>query len=85
MRLGKRWGLRAGAVGALTLGALALLALPAAAQEAAPVDTGDNAWIMVCAALVMFMTPGLAFFYGGLVRSKNVLSTLMHCFMALGW
>ncbi len=48
------------------------------------IDTGDTAWILVSAALVMFMTPGLAFFYAGRVRSKNVLSTIMHCFMALG-
>ena len=44
----------------------------------------DNAFILVCAALVMFMTPGLALFYGGLVRNKNVLSTIMHSFMMLG-
>ncbi|HVL81538.1 MAG TPA: ammonium transporter [Actinomycetota bacterium] len=47
-------------------------------------DSGDTAWILVSAALVMFMTPGLAFFYGGLVRSKNVLATIMHAFVALG-
>ena len=34
------------------------------------IDTGDTAWVLVCAALVMFMTPGLGFFYGGLVRAK---------------
>jgi Amt family ammonium transporter len=61
----------------------------AAAAEAAPEaeaaptptpDKGDTAWILVCAALVIFMTlPGLALFYGGLVRSKNVLSILMQC------
>ena len=44
----------------------------------------DNAFIMVCAALVMFMTPGLALFYGGLVRSKNVLATVMQSFIMLG-
>lgn len=44
---------------------------------------GDTAWLLIAAALVMFMTPGLAFFYGGLVRTKNVLSTLMYCFVAL--
>ncbi|MEF2144609.1 MAG: ammonium transporter [Desulfovibrionaceae bacterium] len=44
----------------------------------------DNAFILLCAALVMFMTPGLALFYGGLVRSKNVLSTTMHSFVMLG-
>ncbi len=45
-------------------------------------DTGDTAWILTSTALVLFMTlPGLALFYGGLVRSKNVLSVLMQCFM----
>ena len=49
-----------------------------------PVDTGDTAWVLIAAALVMFMTPGLAFFYGGLVRSKNVLGTVMQSLIALG-
>ena len=48
------------------------------------IDTGDTAWILVSAALVMLMTPGLAFFYGGLVRGKNVLGTMMHSFIAIG-
>lgn len=47
------------------------------------IDTGDTAWVLISAALVMLMTPGLAFFYGGLVRRKNILSILMQCFMAL--
>jgi Amt family ammonium transporter len=47
-------------------------------------DTGDTAFILIASALVMFMTPGLALFYGGLVRQKNVLSTIMHSFVALG-
>jgi Amt family ammonium transporter len=47
------------------------------------IDTGDTAWVLISAALVMLMTPGLAFFYGGLVRRKNMLSVLMQCFMAL--
>src|SRR3954452_11121884 len=56
---------------------------------ALPVDfsslnTGDTAWVLVSAALVLFMTPGLAFFYGGMVRSKNVLGMLMPNFFALG-
>ena len=46
-------------------------------------DTGDTAWVLMCTALVMLMTPGLGFFYGGLVRRKNVLSTLMHSFFVL--
>ena len=48
------------------------------------ISSGDTAWLLVSAALVMFMTPGLAFFYGGLVRSKNVVGTIMQSFVALG-
>lgn len=47
------------------------------------VSAGDTAWVLVSAALVMFMTPGLAFFYGGMVRRKNVLGILMQCFACL--
>jgi Amt family ammonium transporter len=47
------------------------------------IDTGDTAWLLVSTALVMFMTPGLALFYGGLVRAKNVLGTIMQSFSAL--
>ena len=67
--------------------AVAASAAPAApAIEAAPaapvVNKGDNAWIMVCAALVILMSiPGLALFYGGLVRAKNMLSVLMQVFV----
>jgi len=55
-----------------------------AGSDSSPkIDTGDTAWVLICAALVMLMTPGLAFFYGGLVRRKNVLGILMQCFIAL--
>ena len=47
-------------------------------------DSGSIAWRLTCSALVLFMTPGLAFFYGGLVRSKNVISTLMYSFISIG-
>jgi Amt family ammonium transporter len=47
------------------------------------IDTGDTAWMLISSALVMLMTPGLAFFYGGLVRHKNVLSTIMHSLFAV--
>jgi ammonium transporter, Amt family len=50
----------------------------------AKVDTGDTAWILFSSALVMLMIPGLAFFYGGMVRRKNVLGTIMQSFIALG-
>ncbi len=56
------------------------------AQKAAPasvLDSGDIAWMLLASALVMLMTPGLAFFYGGLVRKKNILSIMMQCFMIL--
>ena len=46
-------------------------------------DTGDTAWMLMSTALVMIMLPGLALFYGGLVRRKNVLSTMMHSFFGL--
>ena len=44
------------------------------------IDTGDTAWVLISAALVFLMTPGLGFFYGGMVRSKNVLTTIMQSF-----
>ena len=47
-------------------------------------DTGDTAWVLASTALVLFMTPGLALFYGGMVRAKNVLGTLMHSVFAMG-
>src|SRR4030066_788357 len=47
------------------------------------IDTGDTAWILVSTALVMLMTPGLALFYGGMVRGKNVLGTIMQSFIAI--
>jgi Amt family ammonium transporter len=47
------------------------------------INTGDTAWVLASMALVMLMTPGLGFFYGGLVRKKNVLSTIMHSFFIL--
>src|SRR5262245_40714554 len=48
------------------------------------INAGDTAWVLVSAALVLFMTPGLALFYGGMVRAKNVLAMLMQNFICLG-
>ena len=56
---------------------------PVVSANASTIDSGDTAWILMSAALVMLMTPGLAFFYGGLVRRKNMLSILMQCFIVL--
>src|ERR1700687_701530 len=49
----------------------------------ARIDTGDTAWLLVSSAFVLFMTPGLALFYGGMVRKRNVLSTFMFVHFAL--
>ena len=65
---------------------LMVMAMPIAfaADDVPKVDTGDTAWVLVSAALVFIMTPGLGFFYGGMVRSKNVLTTIMHSFFIVG-
>ena len=70
----------------LLLTILAILAFPVSvlADEGAAIDTGDTSFILVSAALVFLMTPGLALFYGGMVRKKNVLSTMMHSFIIMG-
>ncbi|MBI5484429.1 MAG: ammonium transporter [Deltaproteobacteria bacterium] len=60
-------------------------AKPADPPDVKPVlNTGDTAWMLVSSALVLLMIPGLALFYGGMVRQKNVLSTMMHSFVAMG-
>ena len=46
-------------------------------------DSGHTAWMLIATALVFFMTPGLAFFYGGLVRAKNLVNTIMMSFMSI--
>jgi ammonium transporter, Amt family len=56
----------------------------AMAAESNVVDTGITAWMLTSTALVLLMVPGLAMFYGGLVRTKNVLGTMMHSFVAMG-
>ena len=48
-------------------------------------DTGSTAFMLVCAMLVLLMTPGLAFFYGGLSRRKNVVNTMIMVLSAIGW
>lgn len=67
------------------LGVLVLMLMPmsAFAEGSSKVDSGDTAFVLLSAALVMLMTPGLAMFYGGMVRKKNVLGTLMHSFVAI--
>lgn len=63
---------------------LMIMVVPAFAESAASaIDSGDTAWLLMSTALVMLMTPGLAFFYAGMVRRKNVLGTIMHSFIML--
>jgi Amt family ammonium transporter len=58
---------------------------PAIHPEATePMDTGNVAWMLTASALVLFMTPGLSFFYGGMVKPKNIISTMLQSFIALG-
>ena len=63
--------------------ALVLATGSVAAADGSGINSGDTAWLLVATALVMLMLPGLALFYGGLVRRKNVLSTIMHSFFGL--
>lgn len=65
------------------VGLLCVSCVTAFAADAPVIDTGDTAWLLISAALVLLMTPGLAFFYGGLVRKKNMLSVLMQCFLLM--
>lgn len=53
------------------------------AADGSLINAGDTAWVLISSGLVFLMTPGLAFFYGGLVRKKNILSVLMQCFMLM--
>src|ERR1700750_3074681 len=59
------------------------LLVPGASALAAQIDTGDTAWLLAASALVLLMAPGLALFYGGMVRSKSVLNMMMMTFGAL--
>jgi Amt family ammonium transporter len=75
----------------LSLAALGFAPIVAAAlQPPSPVpasealNAGDVAWMLTATSMVLFMTPGLAFFYGGMVSAKNVISTMLQCFIALG-
>src|SRR5688572_7440235 len=66
--------------------ALAAVFVPEAApaKPGGPVDSGDTAWLLTATCLVLLMTPGLSFFYGGMVSRKNVISTMLQSFVALG-
>ena len=88
MQLVYRIGIRARAAALAATGLTFLSVAAARAAEATPptvIDTGDTAWVLTASALVLMMTlPGLALFYGGLVRSKNILNVLMQCVLSAG-
>ena len=68
----------------LSLLALLLPTTGASTPEADPINSGDTAWMLTAAAFVLLMTPGLSFFYGGMVGFKNVVSTMLQSVVALG-
>jgi ammonium transporter, Amt family len=72
-----------GALSTITLGQSAA-SVPSSVDPKGVADTGDTAWMLISSALVMVMVPGLALFYAGMVRRKNVLATMMHSMAALG-
>src|SRR4051812_48934316 len=70
----------------LTLVGLVGAFMPNAEQavKGGPINGGDTAWLLTATALVFLMTPGLSFFYGGMVRRPNILSTMLQSFVAMG-
>jgi Amt family ammonium transporter len=79
----KKWTVPFGVLLAVSL--LGLMPTPTTSPDPEhPINSGDVAWMLTAAGLVMLMTPGLAFFYGGMVRFKNVVSTMLQSFIALG-
>ncbi len=70
----------------MSLAPIIALALQPPQNAPAPegLNAGDVAWMLTASSMVLFMTPGLAFFYGGMVAAKNVISTMLQCFIALG-
>ncbi|MGQ3684114.1 MAG: ammonium transporter [Candidatus Loosdrechtia sp.] len=78
-----RRGVLVGVSSIFVLSMFALFVSTAMAGDVPEIDTGDNAWMLMSAALVLFMTPGLALFYGGMVRSKNMVNTIWMSFICM--
>lgn len=70
--------------GLLVLVILSLLFSKGYPELSSAIDTGDTAWMLVASAFVLLMTPGLSFFYGGMINKKNIISTMLQSFIALG-
>lgn len=73
-------------LGYIFLAGILAIVLPEVKQAkiGGPISTGDTAWLLTATALVLLMTPGLPFFYGGMVRKKNVISTMLQSMVAMG-
>ncbi len=78
-----RKGVYLGVSSLFVLSMLVLFASSAMAGDAPKIDTGDNAWLLASTALVLIMTPGLALFYGGMVRAKNMVNTMWMSFIVI--
>lgn len=80
----KQWLLPIGLLGILAVGGMFVEPSSATPESLTAVNAGDTAWLLVATCLVLLMTPGLSFFYGGMVSFKNVVSTMLQSFIALG-
>ena len=81
--MNRKWAILFGILALLTVGAL-VFREQAPTVKGGPVDLGDTAWLLTATGLVLLMTPGLSFFYAGMVSTKNVISTMLQSFIALG-
>jgi Amt family ammonium transporter len=81
--MNKRWLVPFGILIGIALMSLVVRESPAAVTGG-PINPGDVAWLLTATGLVLLMTPGLSFFYGGMVSAKNVVSTMLQSFIALG-
>jgi len=81
--MNRQWSIPFGILALLAAGCLAV-GEQAPAVTGGPIDLGDTAWLLTATGLVLLMTPGLSFFYGGMVSKKNVISTMLQSFIALG-
>lgn len=81
--MAKKWTIPLALLILFSLWGLVPVQIPEAKSDA-PINSGDTAWMLAAAGLVLLMTPGLAFFYGGMVRYKNVVSTILQSFVIMG-
>src|SRR5215510_2289431 len=83
MTMNYRWSVPFAALLALVALSLCTVETPQV-KTGGPIEPGDVAWLLTATGLVLLMTPGLSFFYGGMVSTKNVISTMLQSFIALG-